>query len=126
MKRDASGRFAIEVGKYIDDKGYWRYSGGPNRGNRVHRVMMEIRLGRKLRKDEHVHHRDGDKLNNWLHADGKPNLEVLGEREHNAVSSKQYWYLKTNVWPKERDEWEDYFRESPPPRKLMTKLIEAA
>ena len=110
MTRDPAGRFAVENGQYLDDKGYWRYSCGPNRGKRVHRVMMEEYLGRTLRKDEHVHHRDDNKQNNGLHDDGKWNLEVLGEAQHNAVSSKQYWYLKRFVWPQEKQAWESYFR----------------
>lgn len=109
MRRDAKGRFIAEAGQYLDSKGYWCYSAGPKRGKRVHRVLMEMHLGRPLRKDEHVHHRDGNKQNNGTHTDGNWNLEVLGEREHNAVSSKQYWYLKTFVWPREKQERDAYF-----------------
>jgi hypothetical protein len=107
--RDARGRFTARLGMYLDDKGYWRYSAGEHRNRRVHRVRMEQHLGRPLRKDEHVHHRDGNKQNNDLHADGKWNLELMDERTHNAVSAKQYWFLKTNIWPNEREQWDAYF-----------------
>lgn len=113
MKRDERGRFAIESGMFIDSKGYWRYSAGEYRDRRVHRVLMEKHLGRELRKDEHVHHRDGNKLNNGDHADGQWNLKVLGESEHNAVSSKQYWFLKTNIWPQEKKAWEEIHGDLP-------------
>lgn len=100
--RDDRGRFVKQSGIYLDSKGYFCYSCGPLRNQRVHRHLMEQYLGRKPRRDEHVHHRDENKQNNGLHADGKWNLEVMGEREHNTVSSRQYWYLKKFVWPLEK------------------------
>ena len=103
--RDPKGRFLPQLGMYVDPKGYWRYSAGPDRGRRVHRVLMEKAIGRPLRRDEVVHHRDGDKLNNEDHADGKWNLELMGEREHNAVSAKQLWFLRNNVWNREEREF---------------------
>lgn len=42
------------------------------KGQYAHRVVMEEALGRKLRSDEVVHHKDGDTLNNKLE-----NLEVI-------------------------------------------------
>lgn len=42
-----------------------------------HRALMENHLSRQLRLDEHVHHVDGDPLNNSL-----SNLEVLSPSEH--------------------------------------------
>lgn len=94
-------------GIYTDDQGYLRISAGPCRGRRVHELIAEAKLGRKLRKDEVVHHVDGDKKN----PDPK-NLEVMNVNKHNAVSAKQYQYLKTHVWPKEKKEWDAYFAES--------------
>lgn len=83
---------------YIDDKGYWRMSDG----TRLHRHIAELLIvGRRLKKDEVVHHKDGDKLNPlpW-------NLEVMTEREHNSITAKQYWFLKKFVWPKEKEAWD--------------------
>lgn len=105
-----TGQFALQAGMYVTAKGYWRYSGGEHRGKYVHRVLVEKQLGRRIRKDEVVHHRDGNRLNFEDHWDGKWNLEVMGEREHNAVSGKQYWFLKEFVWPLEKQQWDDYPR----------------
>ena len=46
----------------------------------LHRVLVENRIGRLLRRDEHVHHRDEDKSN-----DSPSNLEVLSVAEHARI-----------------------------------------
>lgn len=43
----------------------------------LHRIIMEGRLGRPLRRDEVVHHKNGDKADNW-----PGNLEVITQAEH--------------------------------------------
>lgn len=42
-----------------------------------HRYLVECRLGRRLRRNEHVHHKDGNPRNNSL-----SNLELLSASEH--------------------------------------------
>jgi hypothetical protein len=69
--------------------GYLRISAGPCRDMLVHILVAEGMLGRKLKPDEHVHHKDGDVKNPHPR-----NLLILGESVHNAVSNRQYWYLK--------------------------------
>lgn len=51
---------------------------------RQHRAVMERVLGRKLRPDEHVHHKDGSKTNN-----SPENLEVLSASEHEKLHNKK-------------------------------------
>lgn len=49
-----------------------------------HRLVMEEFLGRKLKKDEVVHHRDENRLNNDI-----SNLELLEKREHDRYHTTQ-------------------------------------
>lgn len=83
--------------------GYLRISAGPLRNTLVHVIVAEAKLGRRLRKDEHVHHKDGDTRN--PHPD---NLLVIGEAIHNAVSLRQYWYLKQK-YAREEAAWRAFF-----------------
>jgi len=61
------------VMEFVKGKGY-RY---------LHRVVMEKKLGRKLREDEEVHHKNG------RFGDNRPsNLEVMTTGEHNKVTDR--------------------------------------
>lgn len=50
-----------------------------------HVLVMELHLGRRLRRDECVHHRDGDKLNNDL-----ANLELRSFPCHNRTHMDEF------------------------------------
>ena len=59
-----------------------------------HRVIMERLLGRSLQRSEHVHHKDGDGLNN------KPeNLVLLSNSEH----QKEHAKALLGRWAKKHD-----------------------
>lgn len=105
-KRRPNGQFAMDSGMHIDSKGYPRLSCGPLRGMRIHVLVAIAKFGAKLvfARDRVIHHKDNNKLN--PHPD---NLQLMTVREHNAVSAKQYWFLKTYIWPKEKKAWDDYF-----------------
>ncbi len=47
------------------------------------RIVMEELLGRELTKDEIVHHKDGDALNDDIH-----NLEVISRSKHTSFHNK--------------------------------------
>ena len=48
-----------------------------------HRIIMEAYLNRKLKRNETIHHKDMNKLNNDI-----SNLEVLSRAEHSRLHSK--------------------------------------
>ena len=100
--RDEKGKFKKSRGWYIDEKGYPKFSAGPHRGRRVHIVIMERMCGHPLEKGEIVHHKDMNKRNFR-----RNNLEVMSTNEHNAVSAKQYWFLK-NLEKKEKARWDEW------------------
>lgn len=83
--------------------GYPRMSCGPCRDIFVHVLVAQGKLGRPLRKNEHVHHKDGDTKN--PHPD---NLLVIGAEIHNAVSIRQYHYLKQK-FAREDAAWKAFF-----------------
>lgn len=50
----------------------------------LHRIIIELHIGRKLRSDEHIHHIDGNKSNNSL-----SNLTVVNGCEHNREHTRE-------------------------------------
>ena len=61
---------------HITSHGYRSFGGDKNRQYEHRKVMQEI-VGRSLRRSEHVHHIDGNKLNN-----APSNLELITASEH--------------------------------------------
>lgn len=61
--------------------GYPAYTNSPHNGGYAgmtqHRTFMQKKLGRRLKRSEHVHHIDGDKSNN-----SPENLMVLSATDH--------------------------------------------
>lgn len=77
---------------YVDKDGYPRYS---NSHKLIHRCNMEKFIGRKLNKEEVVHHKDGDKRNfriNNLRLFVNQNEHDKFHRDHYA--KKGYWHEK--------------------------------
>ncbi len=71
-------------GRGVDSQGYVRVSVGRGERVREHRLEAAPLLGRPPQADEHVHHKDRDKMNN------KPsNLEVLSPQEHGQLHGQE-------------------------------------
>ena len=85
-------------GPYRNKLGYEfftdRYADGTKKSVWVHREVAAQMLGRPLRRDEHVHHRDHDPSNN-----DPMNLEVLPRREHLAQHGRRKGTFITVICP---------------------------
>lgn len=62
-----------------------------------HRLVTEVYLGRFLRRNEHVHHKDGNGLNNSLE-----NLELVTQQDH---SQRHKYWLSSPTMGKGRKPW---------------------
>jgi len=91
----------------VDSKGYLVIKAGPHRDVRVATLVLEAKLGRKLKPDEDCHHINGDKLDL---GDCGSNLEALGKAVHGAVSNKQRMFLKLRD-EQEKKAWDEYHSE---------------
>ncbi len=56
------------------------------------RVLMEEKLGRPLKQNEDVHHKDGNKLNNDIN-----NLEVVMHGEHQRMHNPSRYKEETRI-----------------------------
>lgn len=56
---------------------------------RLHRLLMERKIGRYLTSDEIVHHIDGDVQNNTIE-----NLQLMDKSTHHKNHAIQYWRNK--------------------------------
>jgi hypothetical protein len=54
-----------------------------------HRAIVERKIGRRLDRNEHVHHKNGDTLDNRIE-----NLELLTHSEHSRRHSALYRWAK--------------------------------
>jgi hypothetical protein len=80
------GCFTNNMGyAYKDKKGYPRFANGVA----VHRAVAQNKVGRKLRRDEVVHHQNGDKSDFR-----KSNISVMSRSYH----SKLHKAMKRGFW----------------------------
>src|SRR6185312_10553996 len=90
-RRNSLGNRTLRKATKKGDGPYWIIM--TENGRRYeHRVVMEQKLGRRLLKTEHVHHKDQNGLNN--HPD---NLEIVSPTRHNEIHHPG---LPSGVWSK--------------------------
>jgi hypothetical protein len=71
-------------GVSLKPNGYFEITTGPNKGRSLHSVVLENKIGRRLKVGEVAHHKDENKQNN--HPD---NLEVMTRSEHTKHHRKK-------------------------------------
>src|SRR5699024_1406120 len=57
-----------------------------------HRYVMSEHIGRHLREDEVVHHKDENRLNNEIN-----NLEIMSRSEHTKLHMKDYGIVRCSL-----------------------------
>lgn len=64
--------------------GYSEFTRGPDKGRGLHVVTMEKHIGRRLARDEVVHHIDGNPRNNDLN-----NLQLMTRAAHTSLHRRE-------------------------------------
>lgn len=91
-KKHPSSCPSFKNGRTHDGAGYVLIKDGAGNKTREHRYLMEHKLGRKLNKNEHVHHKNGVKNDNRIE-----NLEVMKSTEHLGLHSKNQIKIGRNI-----------------------------
>lgn len=92
-------------GVSIGPKGYPRIKCGPLRDQLVHRIVAAALIGRDLKPDEEVDHKDRDKKNpHWS------NLVIRGSSDHGWVSAKQAYFMRHKD-AEEKKVWDEFMVE---------------
>lgn len=78
--------------RFLTSSGYVAVIVAPSKQQLEHRLVVEAALGRPLRSDEEVHHRNGDKLDNRLE-----NLEVLSPSAHQTRHADRLMSRRSRV-----------------------------
>ena len=83
----AADQFAS--GFTVKPSGYIEHTRGEHKGRSHHRVVMEQHIGRKLRRDEQVHHKDKNRANNSIE-----NLELMTASQHASHHAQENYHSR--------------------------------
>lgn len=91
---------------------------------RLHRYIVELSIGRKLKRNEHVHHIDLNPLNNDLN-----NLQIMSASEHQKLHGsfrKNKVMMKCAICGKEKEYEKNYIKKLSKNYKCMECRIKYA
>lgn len=83
-KKKTEAADATAAGVSRKPNGYIEYTRGPNKGRSVHVVTMEELVGRRIRPNEVVHHKDENRQNNH-----PSNLQLMTRSEHSSLHARE-------------------------------------
>jgi HNH endonuclease len=88
---DGRNKWAEEnaIGTSNKQSGYVEITRGEHKGRSVHVVIMEQRIGRRLKPDEVVHHIDGNRSNN-----SDDNLALMTRAAHTRLHQREKRFTK--------------------------------
>jgi hypothetical protein len=87
---DSRKRWAQQnaIGISIKQCGYYEITNGVNKGRRLHDVLMEKHIGRKLENFEVVHHINRIKTDNRI-----GNLQIMTKSDHSSLHARERMIL---------------------------------
>lgn len=83
-KNISKAKKGVGRGYRLNGNGYYEYTMGEHKGRHIHVVKMEKLIGRRIHRNECVHHKDKNKTNNSVE-----NLELMTLSEHAKLHAKE-------------------------------------
>ncbi len=120
VKKNGSPAFKGGIGITNDGYVWVRVDGRFQNQVKLHRYLMEVKLGRRLKSNEIVHHINEDKFDNRIE-----NLEILSISEHNRKHRHFCKEKRTDIWTEEELEIIKNFPAKEAKEKLQNRTVPA-